>query len=383
MNMMTEITRQHLIDPEICIRCNTCEENCPKNAIVHDTRNYVVKAEICDNCMTCVQNCPTGAVDAWRFIGGQEPYTIEDQFTWNKLPEDTQPTQSPAHHAAPASAPKPVVNLFTARAPATATVTTNVRITAADASSDIHHIVIDLGSHHYPVLEGQSVGILPPGTDTEGSPHQMRVYSIASPRDGEGGRGTAIALTVKRVTQDHEGRPVRGICSNYLCDLPPGHQVQVVGPFGANFLMPDDPAASIVMMCTGTGIAPMRAMIERRKTVAGTGKMSLYYGGRTPGELPYLAELQALPASAVDLNIAFSRVANQPKTYIQDLMRRRSADIAARLQDETSYFYMCGLKGMERGILDAFRDICTEHGLDWDPLHARMQHDARLHVETY
>ena len=35
----TTILRQHLIDPEICIRCNTCEETCPVDAISHDTRN--------------------------------------------------------------------------------------------------------------------------------------------------------------------------------------------------------------------------------------------------------------------------------------------------------------------------------------------------------
>lgn len=29
------ILKQHLIDPEICIRCNTCEATCPVNAITH------------------------------------------------------------------------------------------------------------------------------------------------------------------------------------------------------------------------------------------------------------------------------------------------------------------------------------------------------------
>ena len=38
----TVILKQHLIDPEICIRCNTCEATCPVDAITHDSRNYVV-----------------------------------------------------------------------------------------------------------------------------------------------------------------------------------------------------------------------------------------------------------------------------------------------------------------------------------------------------
>ena len=45
--MSTESTllKQHVIDPEICIRCNTCEAICPVGAITHDSRNYVVKAD--------------------------------------------------------------------------------------------------------------------------------------------------------------------------------------------------------------------------------------------------------------------------------------------------------------------------------------------------
>ena len=42
------VLRQHLIDPEICIRCNTCEATCPIGAITHDDRNYVVKPDVCN-----------------------------------------------------------------------------------------------------------------------------------------------------------------------------------------------------------------------------------------------------------------------------------------------------------------------------------------------
>lgn len=40
--------KQHLIDPEICIRCNTCEATCPVGAVTHDDVNYVVDAEKCN-----------------------------------------------------------------------------------------------------------------------------------------------------------------------------------------------------------------------------------------------------------------------------------------------------------------------------------------------
>ncbi len=54
------VIKQHLIDPEICIRCNTCESICPQKAITHDDNNYVVDADLCNLCMACISPCPTG-----------------------------------------------------------------------------------------------------------------------------------------------------------------------------------------------------------------------------------------------------------------------------------------------------------------------------------
>jgi benzoyl-CoA 2,3-dioxygenase component A len=42
---MTKPLKQHLIDPEICIRCYTCEMTCTIGAISHDDNNVVVDAE--------------------------------------------------------------------------------------------------------------------------------------------------------------------------------------------------------------------------------------------------------------------------------------------------------------------------------------------------
>ena len=60
------VIKQHLIDPEICIRCNTCESICPVKAITHDSNNYVVDAEVCNLCMACISPCATCSIDNWR-----------------------------------------------------------------------------------------------------------------------------------------------------------------------------------------------------------------------------------------------------------------------------------------------------------------------------
>ena len=86
MNATTELIQQHLIDPEICIRCNTCEATCPVGAITHDSRNYVVIADKCNLCMACVPPCPTGSIDNWRSMPKAAAYSIEEQLTWDTLP---------------------------------------------------------------------------------------------------------------------------------------------------------------------------------------------------------------------------------------------------------------------------------------------------------
>ena len=269
-----------------------------------------------------------------------------------------------------------------------ATVTGNVRVTDVGHDYDTHHLVLDFGRMPFPVLEGQSIGIVPPGTDAQGRPHHARQYSIASPRNGERPGYNNVSLTVKRVLEDHQGRPTRGVASNYLCDLQVGQTVQVIGPFGASFLMPNHPRSHIVMICTGTGSAPMRAMTEWRRRLRSSGKfeggkLMLFFGARTQQELPYFGPLQNLPKDFIDINFAFSRTPGAPRRYVQDLMRERAADLGALLADENSHFYVCGLKAMEDGVVLALRDIATQSGLNWDEVAAALKRDGRLHLETY
>ena len=403
--------RQHLIDPEICIRCNTCEETCPIDAITHDDRNYVVDAAICNGCGACVSPCPTGSIDHWHPMDKSAAYSVAEQLTWDELPPLREITAelheqagsnqqiAPAETVqangavsissviAPWSAAQPSVNLYTAKTPITATVAGNYRLTAVEVESDIHHLVLDFGSQAFPVLEGQSIGILPPGVDASGKPHYMRLYSVASPRTGEREGYNNLSLTIKRVVQDHDGKPTLGIASNYLCDLQKGAQVQVVGPFGTNYLMPNHPESNLLMICTGTGSAPMRAMTEHRRRLqaAGepaSGKLMLFFGARNSQELPYFGPLQKLPADFIETHFAFSRLPDQPKTYVQDKIREAGPAVAGLLQGDT-YLYICGLQGMEIGVLDVLAKVCDEHGMQWNPLMEKMVSEGRFHVETY
>jgi len=305
-----------------------------------------------------------------------------------------EPAFSVAEYVAtvpPWSAAHPYTNLYGPRAvgkSATATVAGNVRVTEVGKDYDTHHIVLDFGATPFPVLEGQSIGVIPPGLDAEGRPHQPRQYSVASPRNGERPGYNNLSLTVKRVLEDHQNRPVRGAASNYLCDLNVGDKVEVTGPFGMSFLMPNHPKSAIVMICTGTGSAPMRAMTEWRRRLRKSGKfeggkLMLFFGARTKEELPYFGPLLTLPKDFIDINFAFSRAPGSPKRYVQDAMRERFADLAPLIADPHTYLYVCGLKAMDEGVVLALRDIARGAGLDWDTIRASLKRDGRLHIETY
>ena len=291
----------------------------------------------------------------------------------------------------PWSAAHPYTNLYgpkAAQKSITATVTGNVRVTEVGHEYDTHHIVLDFGAMPFPVLEGQSIGVVPPGLDDKGKPHVARQYSIASPRNGERAGYNNLSLTIKRVLEDHQGQPVRGVASNYMCDLKVGDKVEVIGPFGASFLMPNHPRSNIVMICTGTGSAPMRAMTEWRRRLRASGKfesgkLMLFFGARTQEELPNFGPLQSLPRDFIDTNFAFSRTPGAPKRYVQDAMRERAADLAVLLQDRNTCFYVCGLKSMEEGVVLALRDVAIKAGLSWNSLGASLKKEGRLHLETY
>jgi benzoyl-CoA 2,3-dioxygenase component A len=393
---MNKPLKQHLIDPEICIRCYTCENTCPVGAIEHDDDNVVVNADKCNFCMDCIPVCPTGSIDEWRVVAA--PYSLEEQYGWLELPEQEDlganeadtglealdeamaALLADAHKGAggkakaPASAAKPTVNMYNLAKPATGKVQGNYRLTK-DPDYDVRHIILDMGALPFPVLEGQSIGIIPPGLDAEGKPHLPRLYSISSPRDGERPNFNNISLTVKR--DEH------GLCSNYVCDLQQGDEVQITGPFGATFLMPDDAEARLLMICTGTGSAPMRAFTMRRqRTIGGkSGGMTIFFGARTPESLPYFGPLSKVPASQLDQHLVYSR--QDEKEYVQDRLIKEEEKVAELLGDPNTHIFICGLRGMEEGVERAFASIAEGMGEQWTALRDVMREDGRYHVETY
>ena len=288
-------------------------------------------------------------------------------------------------------------NLYKPKQPFLATIVANTRLNHANSQNDVHHITFDLSQATEPpftYLAGQSVGVLPAGTDADGKPHKLRLYSIATPAGGETGDGKTVSLCVKRLRYNNPqtNEEVGGVCSNYLCNLPVGAQVEITGPVGKSFLLPLVQNANLIMVGTGTGIAPFRGFLKTRyhaENAHQTGQTHLFFGTQTHQDYLYREELEGYEAAFPEtfhLHTAFSREQKNTtgeRMYVQHRIFEQRNTVLALLEQPNTWFYICGLKGMETGIFAALEHACQEQGKDWSAILTQLKAEHRWHVEVY
>jgi ferredoxin--NADP+ reductase len=281
------------------------------------------------------------------------------------------------------------LNLYRVKSPGTARVLANERITPPELD-DVRHIVLDLSGLDFRYVEGQSLGVLTPGLDERGLAPKLRLYSIASSRSGDDGRGTTASLCVKRVVfnEPDTGREHRGIASNYLCDLKPGDPVAVTGPSGKILLLPDDPGANLILVATGTGIAPFRAFLQRlyRERTDWAGTVRLFFGVRTEAECLYRQEIDAYVARpGFEPVYAFSReqsTSDGRRMYVQHRMAERLGELRALLARDNTFLYICGLKGLEDGVA-ALLDASVNGSSPGTVTFNALKQSGRVLIEVY
>ena len=90
-----------------------------------------------------------------------------------------------------------------------------------------------------------------------------------------------------------------------------------------------------------------------------------------------------MPDSILKKHMVFSRLPDQPKEYVQDRMMKAQDEIAELIADPKTHIYICGLRGMEVGVDQAFTNIAESAGIAWSATRDAMRSDGRYHVETY
>jgi len=292
------------------------------------------------------------------------------------------------------------VNIYKPKNPFMAKVIANDPLVREGGIGIVQHITLDLTGSEYRYLEGQSAGIIPEGTDEKGKPHKLRLYSIASTRHGDLMDDKTVSLCVRQLEYNHPetGEKVYGVCSSYLCGLEKGAEVKVTGPVGKEMLLPDDEDATIIMMATGTGIAPFRAYLQRmfdeKERQANPdyqfrGFAWLIFGIPVTPNILYKEDLESIQSQYPDnfrLTYALSREqknAEGGKMYIQNRVAEQADELWQLIQEPKTHTYICGLKGMEDGIDAALAAAAEKNGVDWEDFRKQMKKDGRWHVETY
>jgi ferredoxin--NADP+ reductase len=316
--------------------------------------------------------------------------------------EQPAPSEPPAP-AAPAAAVSHAdvpVNTYKPKAPFVGTVLDNYNLVGEGAIGRVHHITFDLagGDPQLHYVEGQSIGIIPEGNDVNGKPHKLRLYSIASTRHGDNLEGSTVSLCVRQLQYEKEGQTINGVCSTYLCDIEPGAKVKITGPVGKEMLLPPDEDATVIMLATGTGIAPMRTYLRRMFEPGERGKNPnyqfrgmawLFMGVPKTPNLLYDDDFRRYEAEFPEnfrYTTAISREQENAKggrMYIQDRVLEHAEEIFALIENPKTHVYMCGLRGMEPGIDEAMTAAAAAKGLNWAELRPQLKKAERWHVETY
>ena len=233
-----------------------------------------------------------------------------------------------------------------------ATVLSSERMTAEASDAEVRELVLEVDGATFDYAAGQSIGVITPGPHALGHDYHFRLYSVAdTPSVSDDGK-PRITIAVRRVSyiDDYSGERYDGISSNYLCDRKVGDSIQITGPYGYAFEVPEDKDANLILIGAGTGIAPFRAFIKHIYQDIGEwgGKVRLFYGAHTGLELFYMNERRDDFALYYDEDTFEAFRALSPRPNWADpiawdyCLEERSDEILEMLDNPRTYIYIAG-----------------------------------------
>ena len=177
-----------------------------------------------------------------------------------------------------------------------------------------------------------------------------RLYSVASSQRAHDGEAHLLVGAVRWHSHGHDRK---GVTSTFFADRRKvGDTARIYVKPNRHFRLPEDQARPIIMIGSGTGIAPYRGFIEDRAEMGATGKSWLFFGERNyTNDFLYQLEWQDhIAAKALSrIDVAFSR--DQPeKVYVQHRLWERRDELLGWINDG-AHVYVCGdEKGMAKDV---------------------------------
>lgn len=191
---------------------------------------------------------------------------------------------------------------------------------------------------------------------------QPRLYSIASSQKRH---KDEAHLTVGVLRYEMNDRAYQGTGSSFIAEhLRSGRPVSVFVQRSHGFRLPADPAAPVIMVGPGTGIAPFRAFLQEREASGASGRNWLFFGNqRRDIDFLYRADLEDFAEKRVldRMDLAFSRDQTN-KVYVQHKMLEAAEEVW-RWLDSGAYLYVCGdAKRMAGDVNAALHQIAMTQG---------------------
>ena len=261
-----------------------------------------------------------------------------------------------------------------------------------EASDEVRQIVLRIDAPAFYFLEGQNIGVLTPGPHPFGNKTHHRYYTIANANKSADGEAVEIELLVRRCFYIDEvsGEEYPGEASNYLCNAKPGDVISITGPHRSPFRIPQDKTANLLMLGTGTGIAPFRAFLRRvyQEQSQWNGKVRLFYGARTGADMLYMNDINHDLSNYYD-QATFQAIQSLSKGLLKDEgdalqngVESHASEIWALLQDPKTHVYLAGMKKIAAAF-DASMATMAGSDTQWQDFKQTLIDDKRWSELTY
>ncbi len=259
------------------------------------------------------------------------------------------------------------------------------RITDLD-TDEVRELVLYVNEPSFRYAKGQSIGVIVPGKDEFGGTGHKRKYSIANDFRQSTDDGVELRLLVRRCfyIDDFSGEEYPGRASNYLCDAKVGDTISITGPYRSPFHMPADKSANILMIGTGTGIAPFRSFIENiyEKQGGWDGQIRLFYGAKTGLDLLYMNDQNndLVNYYSEDTFRAYNAIADRPlsgeEKALENALKDNLHDAWELINKPNTYVFIAGLENVASSL-----DMIMIHAAGseeaWNTLKQKMKKENR------
>ena len=272
-----------------------------------------------------------------------------------------------------------------------AIVADSVRISAED-QDEVRRITLRIKDPTFQYQVGQSIGVVVPGPHPMGNPYHTRRYAIANGHKRGLRKRTELELLVRRCFSIDEinGELYPGIASNFLCDAKKGQKITITGPYRSPFNIPQDDRANLLMIGTGTGVAPFRCFIQEiyRDYGIWRGQVRLYYGVHSGMDLLYENDEQDDFTNYYDQASfkAFRSLIGQRTTSEEDSLKKtldgHVNDIWSLMQDPNTYVYLGGLSKIAIIFDHIMGDVAGDES-DWLKFKDKLRAEGRWSELVY